>query len=44
MGVFDFDGGLVVHVSSGISDLVATLISGSRAHLDPDVLGWLDGI
>jgi len=31
MGVLDFAGGLVVHISSGISGLVAALILGSRA-------------
>ncbi|CAF2080625.1 unnamed protein product, partial [Rotaria magnacalcarata] len=31
-------GGLVVHVSSGVSGLVAALILGSRAQFDPDVL------
>ncbi|CAF1347800.1 unnamed protein product [Rotaria magnacalcarata] len=38
MGVVDFAGGLVVHISSGISGLVAALILGSRAQFDPDVL------
>ena len=38
MGVLDFAGGLVVHVASGISGLVAALILGSRAQFDPDVL------
>ncbi|CAF3985292.1 unnamed protein product [Rotaria sp. Silwood2] len=37
MGIVDFAGGLVIHVSSGISGLVAALILGSRAHFDPDV-------
>ncbi|CAF1050870.1 unnamed protein product [Rotaria sp. Silwood1] len=37
MGIIDFAGGLVVHVSSGISGLVAAVILGSRAHFDPDV-------
>lgn len=38
MGVLDFAGGLVVHISSGISGLVAAFILGSRAHFDPDVV------
>ncbi|CAF2505151.1 unnamed protein product [Rotaria sp. Silwood2] len=38
MGVIDFAGGLVVHMSSGISGLVAAFILGSRAHFDPDVV------
>ncbi|CAF3252566.1 unnamed protein product [Rotaria socialis] len=38
LGVVDFAGGLVVHVSSGVSGLVAALILGSRAQFDPDVL------
>lgn len=38
MGVLDFAGGLVVHMASGVSGLVAALILGSRAHFDPDVL------
>lgn len=38
MGVLDFAGGLVVHVSSGISGLVAAFILGSRAHFDPDAV------
>ncbi|CAF1175311.1 unnamed protein product [Rotaria sordida] len=38
MGVMDFAGGLVVHVSSGVSGLVAALILGSRAYFDPDVV------
>ena len=37
-GIMDFAGGLVVHMSSGISGLVAALILGARAHFDPDVL------
>ncbi|CAF1029843.1 unnamed protein product [Rotaria sordida] len=36
MGVVDFAGGLVVHLSSGISGVVAAIILGSRAHFDPD--------
>jgi Amt family ammonium transporter len=39
MGMLDFAGGLVVHVSSGVSGLVAAVILGSRAHFDPDVVG-----
>lgn len=35
-GVLDFAGGLVVHVSSGISGLVAASILGNRVHFDPD--------
>jgi len=38
MGTIDFAGGLVVHVSSGMSGLIAAIILGSRAHFDPDVL------
>jgi len=38
MGVLEFAGGFVVHVSSVTSDLVAALILGSRAHFDPDVV------
>jgi Amt family ammonium transporter len=38
MGVIDFAGGLVVHLSSGISGLVAACILGSRAYFDPDVI------
>ncbi|CAF1010692.1 unnamed protein product [Rotaria sordida] len=38
MGVIDFAGGLVVHMSSGVSGLVAAFILGSRAHFDPDVV------
>ncbi|CAF1414178.1 unnamed protein product [Adineta steineri] len=38
MGVIDFAGGLVVHLSSGVSGLVAALILGSRAQFDPDVV------
>lgn len=38
LGVLDFAGGLVVHIASGISGLVAALIIGSRVHFDPDVL------
>ena len=38
MGVMDFSGGLVVHVSSGVSALVAAVILGFRANFDPDVL------
>ncbi|CAF1178399.1 unnamed protein product [Rotaria sp. Silwood1] len=38
MGVIDFAGGLVVHMSSGISGLVAAFILGSRAQFDPDVV------
>lgn len=37
-GVMDFAGGLVVHLSSGISGLVAALILGARANFDPDAL------
>lgn len=36
MGVLDFAGGLVVHVSSGVSGLVAAIVLGTRAHFDPD--------
>ncbi|UJR37439.1 hypothetical protein I4U23_030142 [Adineta vaga] len=38
IGSIDFAGGLVVHVSSGISGLIAALILGKRAQFDPDVL------
>ena len=38
MGVIDFAGGLVIHLSSGISGLVAALILGFRAQFDPDVV------
>jgi Amt family ammonium transporter len=38
MGVLDFAGGLVVHISSGISGLVAAFILGYRANFDPDVV------
>lgn len=38
IGVLDFAGGLVVHVSSGISGLVAAFILGTRAQFDPDVV------
>jgi Amt family ammonium transporter len=38
MGVLDFAEGLVVHITSGISGLVAAFILGSRAHFDPDVV------
>ncbi|CAF0927760.1 unnamed protein product [Adineta ricciae] len=38
LGVLDFAGGLVVHIASGISGLVAALIIGSRVQFDPDVL------
>ncbi|CAF4571506.1 unnamed protein product [Rotaria socialis] len=36
MGVMDFSGGLIVHLSSGISGLVAAIILGSRFQFDPD--------
>jgi Amt family ammonium transporter len=39
MGTLDFAGGLVVHLASGISGLVAAVILGSRAQFDPDVVG-----
>lgn len=38
MGTLDFAGGLVVHISSGISGLVSAIILGSRAQFDPDVV------
>jgi len=38
MGTLDFAGGLVVHLASGASGLVAALILGSRAQFDPDVV------
>jgi Amt family ammonium transporter len=38
MGAIDFAGGLVVHMSSGVSGLVAAIILGSRAYFDPDVV------
>lgn len=38
MGTLDFAGGLVIHLASGISGLVAAIILGSRAHFDPDVI------
>jgi Amt family ammonium transporter len=38
MGTLDFAGGLVVHLASGMSGLVAALILGSRAQFDPDVV------
>jgi ammonia channel protein AmtB len=38
IGTIDFAGGLVVHVSSGISGLVAAITLGSCAHFDPDVI------
>jgi Amt family ammonium transporter len=38
MGVLHFAGGLVVHISSGVSGLVGALILGSRAQFDPDVV------
>ncbi|CAF1406456.1 unnamed protein product [Adineta ricciae] len=38
IGVIDFAGGLMIHVSSGISGLVAALILRSRVHFDPDVV------
>ncbi|CAF5068534.1 unnamed protein product, partial [Rotaria magnacalcarata] len=38
MGVLDFSGGLIVHLSSGISGLVAAIILGSRVQFDPDAV------
>ncbi|UJR08928.1 hypothetical protein I4U23_013180 [Adineta vaga] len=38
LGLIDFAGGLMIHVSSGISGLIAAFILGSRAHYDPDVI------
>lgn len=38
IGALDFAGGLVVHVSSGSSALVAAMILGARAQFDPDAL------
>ena len=38
LGALDFAGGLVVHVSSGVSGLVAAIILGFRAQFDPDVV------
>ncbi|CAF4286684.1 unnamed protein product, partial [Rotaria magnacalcarata] len=38
MGVMDFSGGLIVHLSSGISGLVAAIILGSRVQFDPDAV------
>lgn len=38
LGVMDFAGGLVVHLSSGVSGLVAASILGMRAQFDPDVV------
>lgn len=38
MGSIDFAGGCVVHLSSGVSALVAAIILGSRAQFDPDVV------
>jgi Amt family ammonium transporter len=38
MGTVDFAGGLVVHLSSGISGLVAAIILGFRLQFDPDVI------
>jgi Amt family ammonium transporter len=38
MGTLDFAGGLVVHMSSGISGLVAAIILGFRVQFDPDIV------
>ena len=38
MGTLDFAGGLVIHLSSGVSGLVAAIILGSRAQFDPDIV------
>lgn len=38
MGTLDFAGGIVVHMSSGVSALVAAIILGFRAQFDPDVI------
>jgi Amt family ammonium transporter len=38
MGTLDFAGGLVVHLASGVSGLVAATILGRRAQFDPDVV------
>lgn len=34
MGVIDFAGGLVIHLSAGISSLVAAIVLGARKHMD----------
>jgi Amt family ammonium transporter len=38
MGTLDFAGGMVVHLASGMSGLVAAVILGFRTEFDPDVV------
>jgi Amt family ammonium transporter len=38
MGTLDFAGGLVVHLASGMSGLVAAIILGFRTQFDPDIV------